>query len=158
MSIHFVTGNLFEAKADILVNPVNCLGVMGKGVAAGVKALYPECFQDYKDACDERIIHPGNVYRYAVDNPQSSVRVIYNFTTKGDWRKKSEIAWIKSGLTHLLFELEAEDDADIYSSMVMPALGCGNGKLSWEEVKPLIEETLAPLEDHLLDVYVYEPH
>jgi O-acetyl-ADP-ribose deacetylase (regulator of RNase III) len=147
--ITYKTGNLLDAPVQALVNTVNTVGVMGKGVALQFKTAFPENAKVYIDAVKEGKMKLGEVLIVPV-NSMTSVKYIINFPTKGHWRYPSRIAWIKSGLEDLHQKLLTYN----IKSVALPPLGCGNGGLSWSEVKPAIESALAGLPTEIL---VYEP-
>jgi O-acetyl-ADP-ribose deacetylase (regulator of RNase III) len=147
--ITYKTGNLLDATVQALVNTVNTVGVMGKGVALQFKTAYPENAKSYTDAVKEGKMKLGEVLIVPV-NSMSSVKYIINFPTKAHWRYPSRIAWIKSGLENLRQRLLEYD----IKSVALPPLGCGNGGLHWSEVRPLIESALSDLP---AEVIVYEP-
>jgi O-acetyl-ADP-ribose deacetylase (regulator of RNase III) len=133
-------GNLLEATADALVNTVNTVGVMGKGIALQFKQAYPANFRAYEAACRRGEVRLGSMFTYEtglLDGP----RYIINFPTKGHWRARSKLSDIKVGLADLR---EVIHDRDI-RSIAIPPLGCGNGGLDWRDVRPLIIEALGDL-------------
>ena len=140
-------GNLFESQAQTLVNTVNCVGVMGKGVAEQFKQRFPGMFDDYKRLSHENAVRLGEPYLY---QEPSGVRII-NFPTKGHWRSPSRLSDIERGLDYLV---KHAPDWNI-SSLAMPPLGCGNGGLEWSEIGPLIYRKLHNLP---FDVEVYAPY
>ena len=140
-------GDLFESRAQTLVNTVNCVGVMGKGVAEQFKRRYPAMFEDYKFRTDRNAVRPGEPYLYR----DSSGLQIVNFPTKGHWRSPSRIADIERGLDYLASHA-AEWNIE---SMALPPLGCGNGGLEWSDVGPLIYRKLHGLP---IAVEVYAPY
>jgi O-acetyl-ADP-ribose deacetylase (regulator of RNase III) len=143
-------GNLLEADAEALVNTVNCVGVMGKGLALQFKKAYPENFEEYQLACQADEVKPGQMFIVPTgrfDNP----RFIINFPTKRHWRNPSQLGDIKIGLDALV---ETVKQLNI-RSIAIPPLGCGNGGLDWSEVAPLIEDAFAQVPD--VRVLVYEP-
>lgn len=144
--IHWKTGDLFKQKADIYVNPVNCVGVMGKGIAKEFKKRYPNMFLDYKSHCSCGHLQVGVVIE-CVDNGQS----IFLFPTKVHWKGQSYYMYIERGLKTMC-QLLMQPKRNC--SIAIPALGCGNGGLEWEGVKPLIVEYLGDLSN---DIYVFEP-
>jgi O-acetyl-ADP-ribose deacetylase (regulator of RNase III) len=144
--ITYLEGNLFESSAQVITNTVNCVGVMGKGVALEFKNRYPAMFSDYQARCQSGKLQPGVPYLWENDRVQ-----VLNFPTKRDWRNPSRLEDIADGLRYLANHY---DELGI-QSIAMPALGCGNGGLNWATVKSLIETHLGALSD--LDVYVYEP-
>ena len=140
-------GDLFNSRAQTLVNTVNCVGVMGKGVAEQFKLRFPEMFEDYKSRTDRKAVRIGEPYLY---RDQSGARII-NFPTKDHWRSPSRIADIERGLDYLAAHA-AEWGV---RSMALPPLGCGNGGLEWSEVGPLIYRKLHRLP---IDIEVYAPY
>jgi O-acetyl-ADP-ribose deacetylase (regulator of RNase III) len=142
--ITYVDINLFESPAQTLVNTVNTVGVMGKGIAAVFKRLYPEMFQKYRQICQQRKLEIGKLYVYRTPN-----KIIVNFPTKKHWRNPSEISYIESGLAKFV---SVYQDYGI-SSVAFPQLGCGHGELNWEnEVQPLMEHYLQKLP---IPVYIH---
>ncbi len=140
-------GDLFESRAQTLVNTVNCVGVMGKGVAEQFKLRFPAMFEDYKSRADRKAVRLGEPYLY---RDRSGAQII-NFPTKDHWRSPSRIADIERGLDYL-----AAHSAEWgITSIALPPLGCGNGGLEWSEVGPLIYRKLHRLP---IDVEVYAPY
>jgi O-acetyl-ADP-ribose deacetylase (regulator of RNase III) len=144
--------SIFNSTADVLVNPVNCRGVMGKGLALEFKRRFPECEGPYKSACESGQLRPGGLVlvRLQVELEITSVRRpgIVLFATKDHWRGRSKIEWIEHGLASLKQRYSTWG----VRSMGVPALGCGLGGLRWEDVKPLVERYL---EQEAVDVEVY---
>jgi O-acetyl-ADP-ribose deacetylase (regulator of RNase III) len=143
--ITYVSGNLFHSPAQVLVNTVNCVGVMGKGLALEFKQRYPEMFANYVARCERFEVKPGVPYLWENDEVQ-----VLNFPTKRHWRENSQLADIEAGLQYLAKNYSTMGIATI----AMPPLGCGLGGLLWSQVKPLIEKYLSDLP---LEVFVYEP-
>jgi O-acetyl-ADP-ribose deacetylase (regulator of RNase III) len=148
--IHFTEGNLLEADADALVNTVNTVGVMGKGVALMFKEAFPENFKAYEKACKAKQVRLGEMFVTEREDLLGPKWII-NFPTKGHWRYPSQIKWIEDGLADLARVIEEKK----IRSIAIPPLGSGNGGLQWTEVRPLIEKALVSLKD--VDVIVYEP-
>jgi O-acetyl-ADP-ribose deacetylase (regulator of RNase III) len=145
-------GNLLEADADALVNTVNTVGVMGKGIALQFRRAFPENFKAYKRACAEGRIELGRMFVWdAGDLADQGPRFIINFPTKKHWRSKSKLADIRTGLEDLVRQLRALP----VRSVAVPPLGCGHGGLRWDEVRPLIVKALEQLPD--LTVLLYPP-
>lgn len=145
-------GNLFEAKTEVLVNAVNCVGVMGKGIALQFKQKFPvDYFKAYKHACQNGELTIGKVQVFELKNAQTNPLYIINFPTKNHWREQSRIEYIESGLHSLV---EAVEQYEI-KSIAMPALGCGLGGLDWNEVKPLIEQAFVDLPN--VEVLLFVP-
>ena len=132
MNILITNGNILTSDTQALVNPVNCVGVMGKGLALEFKKQYPIMFEDYVDRCKRKEIKPGVPYSY--NNTGCYHTRIINFPTKDHWRDASKIEWIENGMK-ILSEKYKEWGV---TSIAIPALGCGNGDLSWEVVGPII--------------------
>lgn len=143
--IRLEKGNLLQTHVDALVNTVNTVGVMGKGVALQFKQAHPDNYKAYKQACDRGEVELGHMFVW--DSGRLGLqRYIINFPTKKHWRGRSRLEDIRSGLDDLarvIVELKIE-------SIALPALGCGNGGLSWTDVLPLIESALDPLDVNAL--------
>jgi O-acetyl-ADP-ribose deacetylase (regulator of RNase III) len=148
--IKFTKGNLLNIEAEALVNTVNTVGIMGKGIALMFKEAFPDNFAAYARACDAGEVSVGKVHIFEREgflNP----RFIVNFPTKKHWRQPSKIEWIEDGLRDLR-QLIIEKHI---KSIALPPLGAGNGKLDWPDVKARIIATLSDLED--IDITVFEP-
>ena len=147
--ITFTEGNLLEADVEALVNTVNTVGVMGKGIALMFKERFPDNFREYYKACKSKSLNVGTLF---VTEPREldGPRWIVNFPTKTHWRGDSRLEWIVSGLEALQEFVIAND----VKSIAIPPLGAGNGGLDWSIVKPKIEAALGNLR---ADVLVYEP-
>ncbi len=128
--------SLLDSSAQTLVNAVNCVGVMGKGIAKAFKDRHPEMFSAYKRICDAGLLEPGKLWLW-----NSSDQWVLNFPTKVHWRNPSRLEWIEMGLD----KFSAEYAHRGINQISFPRLGCGNGGLDWEEVRPLMERYLAPL-------------
>lgn len=140
-------GNIFESNKNTLVNTVNCVGVMGKGIALEYKKKYPEMFKEYKNLCTEQKIKPGVPYLFE-DLFGTS---IINFPTKNHWRSPSKLDDIKNGLKIFIQKYEEWG----IKSIAFPPLGCGNGGLSWEVVGPMMFSELKKLN---IPVEIYAPY
>jgi len=148
--IEITRGNLLDADVEALVNTVNCVGHMGKGIALQFKRAFPTNFRAYQKACREEKIQPGSVFVFSTDSILGP-KYIINFPTRRHWRGKSRIEDVENGLRDLvktLRELRIE-------SVAVPPLGCGLGGLDWEVVRPLIQEHLAELRE--TRVLLFEP-
>jgi O-acetyl-ADP-ribose deacetylase (regulator of RNase III) len=143
-------GDILQADAEALVNTVNCVGVMGRGIALQFRKLYPDNFKAYKNLCDHHQLHPGMIFVHDLNRLQNP-RFIFNFPTKRHWKEKSRIEDIEIGLKALVKEIEKHH----IQSIAVPPLGCGLGGLNWQEVRPRIEEALANLSN--VQVFLYEP-
>lgn len=148
--LRFLKGNLLDAPTEALVNTVNTVGVMGKGIARMFKEAFPENFHAYAAAVKRDEVRVGQMFvteRTALDGPKWLV----NFPTKQHWRHPSKLLWVQEGLLDLRRVLSEKR----IRSLALPPLGCGNGGLDWNEVRPLIERELGDLPD--VEVWVYEP-
>jgi len=148
--LEFTKGDILRADVEAIVNTVNCVGFMGKGIAAQFKRAYPENFRVYESACKREEVQPGRMLVYDVPGT-ANPRLIINFPTKRHWRAASRIEDIKSGLAALLDEVHRRG----IGSIAVPPLGCGLGGLNWSDVRPLIEAAFAALPD--VRVLLYEP-
>lgn len=148
--IRFKVGDIVAEDAEALVNAVNCVGVMGRGIALQFKRAFPENFRAYAEACNRGDVRPGNMFVFetgAITNP----RYIINFPTKRHWRGRSRIEDVEAGL-NALGKLIRERGI---RSIAVPALGSGLGGLEWSVVRPRIEEALARCDD--LQAVIFEP-
>ena len=148
--MRFLQGNLFDAHTEALVNTVNIVGVMGKGIALMFKDAFPENFQSYEAAVKRKEVRIGHMFvteNRTFDGP----KWLINFPTKKHWRQPSKLEWIVEGLKDLRRVVEENG----IHSIALPPLGCGNGGLDWSEVRPEIENVFAALPD--VDVWVFEP-
>lgn len=148
--IKYVVGNILESNAKALVNTVNLVGVMGKGIALQFKNSFPKNYKEYKKACEEKKIGIGKLF-VSKETLIDGEKIIINFPTKTDWRKPSEYSYIEAGLDDLKRVIE-EHNID---SIAIPPLGAGNGGLIWSRVKEMIEKKLSGLN---IDIDVYEPN
>jgi len=148
--IRFTQGNLLDAEVDAVVNTVNTVGVMGKGIALMFKERYPDNFKAYESASKRGEIRVGHMFVTA-SAELSGPQWIINFPTKKHWLHPSRIEWIVEGLKDLRKVIEERN----IRSVAIPPLGSGNGGLDWSDVRPLIEAELSNMED--VNVVVYEP-
>ena len=148
--MRFTQGNLVNAGTEALVNTVNTVGVMGKGIALMFKEAFPQNFKDYAAACKQREVEVGRMFVTERRNLMGP-RWIINFPTKQHWRNPSKLEWIVDGLEDLK-KVIAERNI---RSIALPPLGSGNGGLEWSVVRQKIKEALAPLQN--VEVVVYEP-
>lgn len=148
--IHYTQGNLLDANVEALVNTVNTVGVMGKGIALMFKERFPKNMQAYAEACKAREVVTGKMF-VTQTGELIGPKWIINFPTKQHWRAKSQMAWVEDGLQDLRRFITENQ----ISSIAIPPLGAGNGGLNWNEVKPKIELALGELQN--VDIWVYEP-
>jgi len=142
--ITYVVGDLMQSPAKVLVNTVNTVGVMGKGIAKDFKKVYPEMFKKYQDLCEKKMFNVGQLWLYKTPH-----KWILNFPTKKHWRQPSKTEYIEAGLEKFV-KTYAEKRI---TSIAFPMLGCGNGELAWEiQVKPLMEKYLKNLP---IEIFIY---
>ncbi len=148
--IEYTGGNILHADAEALVNTVNCVGVMGRGIALQFKKAYPKNFKAYEAACQRQEVQPGRMFVYATGE-LANPRFIINFPTKRHWRGNSRMEDIESGLIDLVEVIRRNN----IQSIAIPPLGSGLGGLEWDDVRPRIEKALAALPQ--VKVLLYEP-
>ncbi len=146
--IKLVSGNLLEAQVEALVNTVNTVGVMGKGVALQFRETFPENYKAYQKACRLNEVQIGKMFVFTT-GLLSLPRYIINFPTKRHWRDKSRLEDIEAGL----FDLVQVGKQHNIHSLALPPLGCGAGGLNWNDVRPLIEQALSGLTDTTVLLY-----
>jgi len=147
--VDIVKGNLLEADADALVNTVNTVGVMGKGIALQFKQAFPDNFRAYEKAVVAGEVVPGRMFVF--NTGRLRPRYIINFPTKRHWRGRSRIEDIRSGLEDLVRVVRNLGT----QTLAVPPLGCGNGGLDWRDIRPLIESAMAEVPD--VHVLLFEP-
>lgn len=148
--IEYKSGDILREDAEALVNTVNCVGVMGRGIALQFKKAFPQNFKAYAAACKNDEVQPGRMFVFETGQ-LTNPHYIINFPTKRHWRGKSRTEDIEGGLADLVVTIRQYG----IRSVAIPPLGSGLGGLEWPEVKNLIEAALTPLED--VQVLVYEP-
>ena len=146
----FEKSNIVEVHAEVLVNTVNIYGVMGKGIALEFKKAFPENYQLYREACNNRQIDIGKIFVAATG--RELPKYIINFPTKMNWRNPSKYEYIEKGLISLVSWLKENK----VKSIAIPPLGCGNGKLDWSKVKPMVINSLKSFENNL-EIIIVEP-
>jgi O-acetyl-ADP-ribose deacetylase (regulator of RNase III) len=138
--LEIVEGDLFRSGCQTLVNPVNCMGVMGKGIAVDFKTRYPEMFRRYQAICARGALQPGLLWLYTRERTW-----VLCFPTKQDWRKPSQVQWLQAGLLKLSETWEQRG----ITSLAIPAIGCGLGGLDFDmDLLPLAEQYFG--DNHLL--------
>jgi O-acetyl-ADP-ribose deacetylase (regulator of RNase III) len=143
-------GDVLNADVEALVNTVNCVGIMGRGVALQFRKAFPGNYKVYRAACDKKQLRPGKMLVFELSRTENP-RFIINFPTKRHWRADSRIGDIESGLGALVSEVKNRG----IRSIAIPPLGCGLGGLDWEEVRPRIEKVFEELSD--VRTMLYEP-
>ncbi len=142
--ITYVVSDIFKSPARVLVNTVNTVGVMGKGIAKDYKLIYPDMFKQYQKICEENKLDIGKLWIYKTPN-----KWILSFPTKKHWRNRSKPEYIEAGLKKFVCSYAEKG----ITSISFPMLGCGNGELDWDaEVRPLMEKYLNPLP---IDVFIH---
>ena len=141
--IEYIEGDIFDSPAQVIVNTVNTVGVMGKGLALSFKNRYPDMFEIYKKVCEKHQLTIGKLMLH-----QEADHWILLFPTKENWRNPSKLEYIEKGLMKFINSYAEKH----ITSIAFPKLGCGNGELDWNLVKPLMERYLKPLP---IDVYIY---
>ncbi|MCD4818842.1 MAG: macro domain-containing protein [Candidatus Cloacimonetes bacterium] len=143
-------GDLFESKKKVLVNTVNCVGIMGKGIAKIFKKKFPDMFYDYKNRCQEKKVKIGEPYFFSGKNLFSKIEII-NFPTKNHWRSPSKLSDVILGLDNFISHYKEWK----ISSIAFPPLGCGNGGLEWSVVGKIMYQKLSELD---IDIEIYAPY
>lgn len=148
--IHYKTGNLLDSEATALVNTVNTVGVMGKGIALQFKNMFPNNFKLYAEACKNKEVKVGKLLVTEEEALLAGKKIIINFPTKTNWRLPSEYQYIESGLVELVKVIKEKN----IKSIAIPPLGSGNGGLDWNRVKQILEKHLNGLD---CEIFIYEP-
>lgn len=148
--IHYKIGNLLDSEAEALVNTVNTVGVMGKGIALQFKNMFPNNFKVYAASCKINQVKVGQLLVTEEEALLAGKKIIINFPTKTNWRLPSEYQYIEDGLTELIKVINEKK----IKSIAIPPLGSGNGGLDWNKVKHILEKYLADVD---CDIHIYEP-
>jgi O-acetyl-ADP-ribose deacetylase (regulator of RNase III) len=148
--IHYLTGNLLDSEAQALVNTVNTVGVMGKGIALQFKNMFPNNFKLYTIACRKKELKIGELLVTEEKTLLRGEKIIINFPTKTSWRLPSEYSYIETGMAQLVKVIKEKN----LKTIAIPPLGSGNGGLDWNKVKVILEKYLSDL---TCEIYVYEP-
>ena len=149
--IEYKVGDMFAEDVEALVNSVNCVGVMGRGIALQFKNAFPKNFKAYAEACKRDEVRPGHMFVFETGQMIGAPRYIINFPTKRHWRGKSRVEDIEAGLHALAQEISERN----IRSVALPSLGSGLGGLEWPQVRSRIEAVLQEFDD--LRVVVFEP-
>jgi O-acetyl-ADP-ribose deacetylase (regulator of RNase III) len=148
--IELTQGDLLKQDAEALVNAVNCVGVMGRGIALQFRKAFPKSFEAYEHACKRGEVRPGSMLVFETDR-LTNPRYVVNFPTKRHWRDKSRLTDIESGLEALVAEVKRLG----IRTIALPALGCGLGGLEWLDVCPRIEKAFSAVPE--VHVWLFEP-
>ncbi|WP_282197674.1 macro domain-containing protein [Parabacteroides johnsonii] len=149
MAYKEVSGNIFNTKAMAVVNTVNCVGAMGKGIALDFKLRYPEMFKEYQRICFQHLLKPGQILPYKKSSP-----IILNFAIKDDWKEPSKIEWIEETLKKFVDNYKKLG----ITSVAFPWMGAMNGGLPIEVIKELTRKYLSSLDDIDIEVYDFDPN
>lgn len=151
-NLKIIEGDIFKSNCRTLVNTINCVGVMGKGIALEFKNRYPQMFIDYKSKCDKGLVQIGQPYVWKDPNDfWDESKHVLNFPTKNDWRYPSELRFIIQGLEYFV---EHYKDWNL-NSIAFCQLGCSNGGLTWDDVFPVMKEYLSGLEIPV-EIYIHK--
>ena len=148
--IKYTKGNIIHADAEALINTVNTVGVMGKGIALAFKKSFPNNYKIYRQVCKDKKFNIGDLL--ITTTGQLTPKYIINFPTKEHWRQKSKIEFIELGMKELIKTIHEKE----IKSIAIPPLGCGNGGLKWKEVKAIILKELEIVKDEI-EIIIYEP-
>ncbi|AYH06837.1 type II toxin-antitoxin system antitoxin DNA ADP-ribosyl glycohydrolase DarG [Pectobacterium parmentieri] len=149
--IEYRQGDILQAETEAIINTVNCVGVMGRGIALQFKNAYPDNFKAYAASCKTKQVVPGKMFVFETGQ-LTNPRYIINFPTKRHWKGKSRLEDIVAGLDDLVAVIRKHD----IRSIAIPPLGSGLGGLDWQDVKPLIESAVQPLES--VQIAIYDPN
>jgi len=150
--IRIVDGNIFEADTQGIVNPVNCVGVMGAGLAKRFANFYPEMETEYKKKCSQGELKPGKIFVWVIDT-YDELLYIFNLPTKVDWKDPSKMEYIRKGISALIRTMNEHE----VHSVAIPALGCGLGGLKWDDVSQEIIKQFQREPDKTIWLYPPKP-
>ena len=145
--IHKIRGNLFDSGCDTIVNTVNCVGVMGKGVALEFRYRYPNMYEQYVRDCENGRLEPGTLTFWHESKPR-----VLNFPTKKHWKDPSRLSYIEAGLKAFATKYREWG----IGSIAFPKLGTSSGGLDWEDVRPIMVQYLKPLADLRVEIYSFD--
>lgn len=148
MAYKEVKGNIFNTQAMAVVNTVNCVGAMGKGIALDFKLRFPEMFKEYQKICFRHMLKPGQILPYKKTNP-----IILNFAIKDDWKDPSKVEWIEETLQKFALNYRSMG----ITSIAFPWMGAMNGGIPIEIIKELTRKYLSKLDDIDIEVYEFDP-
>jgi O-acetyl-ADP-ribose deacetylase (regulator of RNase III) len=154
MTFRHTTGSILDSGADALVNPVNCVGVSGKGLALEFKKRFPTATDWYRKMAEDGLVDIGTSFHfYGINHP--TVTRVFFLPTKMHWREPSHLSYVEAGLDALAESVNSCDDPCAgVRKIAIPALGCGLGGLDWEQVRPLIEQAAMQMKPEVL---IYGP-
>jgi len=146
--VKIINGNIFNSKAETLVNTVNCVGAMGKGIALEFRRRYPNMFEEYKKACANNELKPGHIWQYNKGDVS-----ILNFAIKNDWKYPSKIEWIEK----CLIEFNNNYSDWCVKSVAFPWMGAMNGQIPFDKIRNLMIESLERINDVEIEIYTFNP-
>lgn len=149
MAYKEISGNIFNSKAMALVNTVNCVGAMGKGIALDFKLRYPEMFKEYQRICFQHILRPGQILPYKKSSP-----MILNFAIKDDWKDPSKVEWVEETLQKFVDNYKSLN----ITSVAFPWMGAMNGGIPISVIKDLTRKYLSKLDGIDVEVYDFDPN
>lgn len=149
MAYRELKGNIFNSDAMVIVNTVNCIGAMGKGIALEFKRRFPEMFKEYQNICEKKILHVGQIWPYKKQIPW-----VLNFAIKDDWHQPSKVEWIESTLQSFVANYNKME----IKSIAFPWMGAMNGGIPIETIKSIMRKHLQNLPDIDVEVYEFDPN
>jgi O-acetyl-ADP-ribose deacetylase (regulator of RNase III) len=147
MAYKELKGNIFNSKAQTLVNTVNCIGAMGKGIALEFKLRFPEMFKEYQIICNKKLLRPGQIWPYRKSKPW-----ILNFAIKDDWHQPSKVEWVEE----TLYKFSTSYKTLGITSIAFPWMGAMNGGIPFETIQQLTRKHLSNIEDIEIEVYEFD--
>ena len=148
MTYREIRGNIFNSKAQAIVNTVNCVGIMGKGIALEFRRRYPKMFEQYQSICKKGELQPGQILFYEAENI-----LILNFAIKRDWKQPSKIEWVESCLKEFVDSYQGRG----IKSIAFPWVGAMNGRIPLDQIRTIMRDYLSNLSDIDIDVYDFDP-
>lgn len=145
-------GNILDTECKYILNPVNCVGTMGKGLALQIAKAYPESVGPYKEDCNDGSLSIGHLTDFKAKNG----KIIINFPTKNHWRDPSKYRYIESGLENLVYHIKHSGHENSHLSFAIPPLGCGLGGLKYDFIHELIQIYLSEFKTMTFELYVTE--
>lgn len=154
----YVVGNILDTECKYILNPVNCVGTMGKGLALQIAKAYPESVEPYKEDCKKDLLNIGQLTSFKAKNGKT----IIHFPTKYHWKNPSKYSYIEAGLENLAYHIKHSGNETSYLSFAIPPLGCGLGGLNYNFVHELIQTILSEFKTITFELYVtqewYDAH
>lgn len=148
----YVVGNILDTECKYILNPVNCVGTMGKGLALQIAKAYPESIEPYKEDCKKDLLNIGQLTSFKAKNGKT----IIHFPTKYHWKNPSKYSYIEAGLKDLVYHIKHDKQDTTHLSFAIPPLGCGLGGLDYNIVNELIQHYLNEFKTIIFELYVTE--